>query len=103
MSDDLTDRITDALDGTTPGPWVHVLPPQDGTIHRIEHQLGPGSPRLAQMEDTGYSERSSWDRRGRDAALIAAAPSLLAEARDEITRLREGIATHRIGEGDTDG
>lgn len=73
----------------TPGPWVHVPPGQDGTVHRIEHQVGPGSPRLARMEDTGYSERSSWDQRGRDAELIAAAPTLIADLlteRDALVR-----------------
>lgn len=109
MSDDLTARIDEALDGTTPGPWHwgdrtnllgiggDVSP--GGYVYsvdvlEIEHDGGCGCRRMCRMDVTLSDE---------DRTLIAAAPSLLAEARDEIARLRElcgflidAAATHRI-------
>lgn len=101
MSDDLTARIDEALAGTTPGPWHwgdrtnllgiggDVSP--GGYVYsvdvlEIEHDGGCGCRRMCQMDVTLSDE---------DRTLIAAAPSLLAEARDEITRLREGVERHR--------
>lgn len=97
MSDDLTARIDEALAGTTPGPWHwgdrtnllgiggDVSP--GGYVYsvdvlEIEHDGGCGCRRMCQMDVTLSDE---------DRTLIAAAPSLLAEARDEIARLRERL------------
>ena len=78
MSDDLTARIDEALDGTTPGPR-RVRPGRVRTVEIVREYDGGSSWFIVvhQMHD------------GADAALIAAAPSLLAEARDEIARLEQ--------------
>ena len=94
MSD--TDRLAAEtrrlLDAASPGPWRHVPPSQDGTVHRVVTDAGPEFPfGLLRMDDTGYSKRSSYDQRAADAALIAAAPRLLANwlARSEQTEAVE--------------
>jgi hypothetical protein len=76
MTDDLITRINAAMDGVTKGEWgwndLHnLLEAFDGEDwHIVIDYIEPRTPSNA------------------DAALIAAAPSLLREARDEITRLQ---------------
>lgn len=87
MSDDLTARINEALDGTTAGPWF-VRPFNDDRVVSFIDEFGA-------TDDICDVNASYVNNHEADAALIAAAPSLLAEARDEINRLREGIERHR--------
>lgn len=74
------DAIRAREEVATLGPWDYRPPRSvDGTIHSVADTHGV----ILRMEDTGYSERSSWAQRQRDAQFIAHArediPALLAE------------------------
>lgn len=77
MADPLHERITAALDGTTPGPWK-----RDGAEITAYH----GGTTVAFIE-AQYGPRARYSA---NADLIAAAPSLLAEC------------ARRLDPGDTD-
>lgn len=96
LPDDLRplDDIEHDAANATAGPWIHEPPrSQDGTIHHIS---SPGEvwPRhLMRMEDTGWTQPSSFQQRAADATFIANArtdvPALVA-------RIRELEADHSV-------
>lgn len=96
MSDDLADRINAQLDDCTPGPWR-----KDKGFWNSDHETTDVHIMVGRKFDDADGEIAEvvtrWDgstpaqrmQARANARLIAAAPSLLAEARDEIARLRE--------------
>lgn len=76
----ISERIRQALDGTTPGPWASTQDTDDHFVYQPNGR-GPGRSRAVGTA----LERA-------DAALIAAAPTLLTEAAAEIDRQAQVIA-----------
>lgn len=83
--DALLARIDTALDGTTPGPWRWD---NDDATHTIID--GVGDSVVEAVDEPGRTRIYASDA---DAALIAAAPSLLSEARAVIAALTERAET----------
>lgn len=95
MTTDIRERIDAALAGTTPGPW-HWSGPSHAFIRTHDTAMGPPG-------EGDYAIAASMPNdphRLADAALIAAAPTLLAEARaalDEVESLRAEVEQLRAG------
>ena len=95
---DLAGEIRQALEDTTPGPWVWTRHDLDSTIRpfysviAVDHDGGCGCRRACDLQI---------DISDADRALIAAAPDLLARAADRIEQLERVRYTDRRASGPT--